>query len=512
MRLRQLLRHLRAQDGLTLVMAVGILGVLTLSGTTLVYYSSANARSAVYSDDNSSAYDLAEAGINEMMAVLAKPDNNALNKRLLGLQPDGSITHTVHEYDDGTVEWWGTLDEASATWSLTSIGEIANKSGSAPIKRTLKAKVPVTPTTTQPLNNPAWNYIYSTQVTGGECDMTLDNTVELRTRVYVAGNLCLKQSAKINGGANVTLVVHGKVTQYQTQNRMGQPTGTGYGPLAEAHVAGGCKWSSNTLHNPCQQGYGASGFDELWAGTITNTPQPLSQPVADWDAWYLNASPGPYYPCSLVNTGPTPTFDNDQGTNPDATKRNKSVTGTFNLTPSSSYSCKTAGGELTWNATSKVLTVSGTIFIDGNVKAEPATANQLIQYDGQASIYVSGTVLLKNVKLCGGVSGTSCDFASWNPNTEMLTFVADGSGGQTDVPTGVSIELKSAQFQGALYATNKVQLDTSSKVDGPMVGTEVVLGQSIETDDFETIVVAPAGMPGNPAVYAQPNSPQLYSG
>jgi len=45
-----------------------------------------------------------------------------------------------------------------------------------------------------------------------------------------------------------------------------------------------------------------------------------------------------------------------------------------------------------------------------------------------------------------------------------------------------------------------------------MVGSEVVLGQSVDTDDFETITSVPVGMPGNPAVYAQPNPPQLYSG
>jgi hypothetical protein len=39
-----------------------------------------------------------------------------------------------------------------------------------------------------------------------------------------------------------------------------------------------------------------------------------------------------------------------------------------------------------------------------------------------------------------------------------------------------------------------------------------VLGQSIDTDDFPMIVTVPSGMPGNPAVYAQPNPPQLYSG
>ncbi len=64
-------------------MAVGILGVLSVSGTTLIYYSSANVRSAEFSKENASAYDLAEAGINEMVSVLSKPENNALKSNLL---------------------------------------------------------------------------------------------------------------------------------------------------------------------------------------------------------------------------------------------------------------------------------------------------------------------------------------------------------------------------------------------------------------------------------------------
>ena len=510
MRLR---RFLRRQDGITLVMAVGILGVLTLTGGTLVYYSSANMRSAEFSTDNASAYDLAEAGINEMMAVLSKPQNNALNKYLLGYEDGGTIEQTVHEYGSGTVTWWGTLDEPAATWTLNSVGTIKNPTGATgEVTRTLSAKVPVTPVVSQPLNNPAWNYVYSTQVTGGECDMTLDNTVHIRTRVYVAGNLCLDNSATIDGGSNVALVVQGMVTQKKNANRIGEPSGTGYGPLLEAHVRNGCKWGTNTLHDPCQQGAGSAGFDGLWATTISNNPQTLVRPVADWDGWYLNGAPGPYYPC-ITQSGTPPTFDNDQGlaSSPDVSKRNTSLVGSFNIVGATSYSCSTGSGSLTWDATNRLLTVSGTIFIDGHVHFEPSGSTP-VQYNGQASIYASGSILVKNAKICGGISGSDCDFASWNPNTEMLTLVSNGSGGQTDVDTGVSVEVKSASMQGALYATNKVRLDTSSRVDGPMVGSEVVLGQSIQTDDFETITSVPVGMPGNPAVYAQPNPPQLYSG
>ena len=111
----------------------------------------------------------------------------------------------------------------------------------------------------------------------------------------------------------------------------------------------------------------------------------------------------------------------------------------FNLTPSSSYTCRVgpAGaptGELSWNATTRVLTVFGTIFIDGSVKLNNGLLNS---YNGQSTIYLAGTVYMNNnTKLCGGTFGSNCDFASWNPNTEMLTFVAGGSGGLAGTGSG----------------------------------------------------------------------------
>jgi hypothetical protein len=108
--------------------------------------------------------------------------------------------------------------------------------------------------------------------------------------------------------------------------------------------------------------------------------------------------------------------------------------------------------------------------------------------------------------------GQSCDFSAWNPNTEMITFVTNGDSRQPEVGTDVGVKMINSQLQGALYATQKIDLDTSSKVDGPMVGTEIILGQSVSTSDFQTITTVPVGMPGNPTVYAQPNPPQLYSG
>ena len=503
-------RLLRRQDGITLVMAVGILGVLTVSGTTLIYYSSTNARSVSYSTANASAYDLAESGINEMMSILSKPDNNALNKYLLGEQTNGTVTHTTHTYQGGTVEWYGTLAQSvtgSSTWSLTSIGKVANPTGASvsQVTRTLTAKVPVVPTYTQPLNNPAWNFIYS-RGTGQTCDMTIQQSVVVQSPLYVAGNLCLTNTASVTSGP---LVVQGSLTMSQSANFAGTSTT----PLNQLNVRNGCKWKNNALHNPCQQGAGASGFDNVWATLIGNNPPVSPAPTADFDAWYLNSNPGPYYPC-LTTTGTPPLFDNDQGSAaaPSAAKRNNSLPTVQDLTPSTSYTCKSSNGELSWNASTKVLTANGTIFIDGSAQIQNGAVNT---YTGSATIYVSGTLLIKNSSMCQAVANGQCTTSGWNPAQRMLVFVVNGNGSggapQSQVSGGDSVQLVSAYAQGALYATNAIDLGTTSQFDGPLDGSTVLLGQSTSSF-FPGFTFVPAGMPGNPEVYAQPQPPQLYAG
>ncbi len=396
---------LRGQEGITLVMALGVLGTMTLTGATLIYYADTTRRSAAYSGENSAAYALAESGINEMMAVLSGPENNALNKYLRGQQLDGSVVKATHSYQGGTVTWWGTLDEGTATWSLTSVGETKNPTGPAasPIRRTLTAKVPVTPTLTGPLNNPAWNYIYATR-TGNVCDMTLSQSVQMGSPLYVNGNLCLQNTATITKGP---LAVRGKLTLSQSANGVGSASS----PINEGHIANGCQWKNNTSHLPC------STADNVYARVLDASPTQIAAPVVDWDGWYRNASPGPYFPCYSAS-GTVPTFDNDQGSpvSPDATKRNFSVPDSFNLSPAASYSCKTAGGELSWNALTRVLTVRGTVFIDGSAQVQNGAVNT---YQGQGSMYLSGTLLIKNSLLCArvGTGGTSCDANGWDPNS-----------------------------------------------------------------------------------------------
>jgi hypothetical protein len=113
--------------------------------------------------------------------------------------------------------------------------------------------------------------------------------------------------------------------------------------------------------------------------------------------------------------------------------------------------------------------------------------------------------------MCASISGSTCNFASWDPNFDMFMVVANGSGGQ--VNPGDSIELDNGDYwQGGLYGTNVVEFGNNVQVDGPIVGSQILLSNNLTTNAFPTISVVPVGMPSNNEVYAQPNPPQGFTG
>lgn len=475
----------RDEDGVALITAVVVSAVLLVMATTALQFTASSSRTASYAKAKDVAYQLAEAGVGEAMAVLSKTSNNALDQTLLPAAQTLQLT-------GGTVTWGGSLNLLNSTWTITSTGRVANPTGpstSSAIK-TIRATVHVNPTMTQPLNNPAWNYVYTTRPASTGCDETLQQSVSIASPLYVNGNLCLQNTASIVSGP---LVVKGFLDLQQQKNTVG----TLSKKISDAHIGNGCRYQSNgAFDKPCK---GAP--DNVFANVLDSSPTAVTPPVVYWDAWYRNASPGPYFPCTQVS-GVPPTFDT---TPPDG--RNGTYNSTpFNLTPSNAYSCTTAGGQLSWDPAKHLLTVAGTIFIDGSAYISNGAVNE---YNGQSTLYLSGTFLMKNAKLCAGLSAdkTTCDVTTWNPNTELLCIVANGSGGQVNSWDG--IQIVSAFFQGALFATKSIDTDTTSNVDGPMVGDQVNLGQSVSTS-FPTIIQVPVGMPSNPTVYAQPDPPQFF--
>jgi hypothetical protein len=396
---------------------------------------------------------------------------------------------------------------------VTAIGTVRNPANATNITHKITSYVVVTPTITQPLNNPAWNYMYAAR-TGNACDETLNNNVTGGSRMYIKGNLCLSNNVTMSPTA---LWVNGNL---DLSPNAAVGASTSMATRIETYVGGQCRYGGGTWANPCSGNQDARHVyakmnPPSYVVGVNNSVPIFATPVADFAGWYTDALPGPTQDCVTKSTSPNtpPVFDTITAGNPPAYVRDNNNP-IQDLTPNHDYTCRVGptsnpDGELSWNNTSKTLTVRGTIYIDGSATISNGTLNQ---YNGQATIYLSGTLYM-NGQLCAGVSGGNCDFASWNPNTEMLAFVANGIGPYGSVPAGDSIYLaNNSSFQGALYATGNLDYGNNSYSDGPMVGSQIVLANNVATQSFGTVTTVPVGMPGNPEVYAQPNPPQRFSG
>lgn len=529
-------KRLGDDSGIALVMSLMVMTVLTIVTTSTIYYSTSGQNSSQLSLSRDGAYRLAEAGINNALAVLGSPPdpttlvgNNALDPNVFcgisGKTYTSTSPCTIKDtYANGYVIWNGVLNSGTATWLLTSTGYVVNRNVKASTTysiRKLTVSVAVHPTLTQPLNTPVWNYVYATKPASPvpTCDEEVSQSVTISSPFYVEGNLCLHNTATITRGP---LVVKGRLIMDSASKNFAGTSGV---PLSDAHIINGCS-VANTTHTPCNWNGSTTvqGLDNLYATVLDATaPTGLSPPTPSWDNWYLNSSPGPYFPCQTIS-GQAPlsplTFDNAVDPNPGATDaqkltyQNNSIISPQDLTPGYDYRCKTAAGELSWNNTTKVLTIQGTIYIDGSVYVQNGSINR---YTGQGVIYLGGTLFMKNSSLCGAIYNGACDLRpyqsspaqGWDPNVALICFVAKGTGGQ--VATGDSVQLVSATLQGALYANGSIELGTTSNVDGPMVGYKVILGQSVTTS-FPSITIVPNGMPSNPTAYAQIDPPSNYSG
>jgi len=572
---------------MALVMAIGIMTVLAIAGTTAIAYSTSSAQQSAQTRSRTSAFSLAEAGVNNSMAVLNLTTNNALDpetlpkctnneKKYSDAAADRTSTSTWRHstIDGGTVDWCGTLVRKDALWYVTSIGRSTNpNSTTTNVTRTLEATVTVTPTTTQPLNNPVWNYLYAGH-TGSTCDQTLNNNINGASRMYVAGNLCLSPNVQLNQS---TVIVGGTL---DVSNNAAVGASTSMATRVETYVGGNCRYATGSWGS-CGGNQDARHIYSKRSDGINigvNQPAPVvAPPAADFATWYENSIPGPSQTCT-TSSGSPPAFDNNYPS------RDSSVSSVADLTPSSSYFCRvgqganttltsaltassttvtvasasgfpstsfvirvddefmtvTAGfgtttwtvtrasnsstatthasgqtlewktassGEIAWNNTTKTLTVSGTIYIDGSAKISNGSLNS---YNGMGTIYLSGTVLATG-SLCASISGSNCNFASWNPDFDMLMIVANGNGGQIDPGNSIQID-NNYSYQGGLYGTNAVEFGNNVNVDGPIVGSQILLSNNLNTNNFPTITTVPVGMPSNPAVYAQPNPPQGFSG
>lgn len=506
--MRRLIMRLRDERGIALVFALGTMTVLSMSTVAVITYSSAGQRHAAISNTDLSARSLAEAGINNAMSMLSSPDADANSPTLLTPGPaqrtecaDGVNWCFWQQFSSGWAEWFGTYDSANNRWTITGFGIARNPSGPAAKPRVarLVAESQLVPSITQRLNAVAWNYMLAGKTSDATtCDMTMSNSAVIDSPLYVAGNLCLQQSAKVyepDGSAPVNLIVRGKLGILSAQAKVGDSAAA---PITEAQIGGGCTTNIANAGVTC-----VPATHRVWARRLISTATAIEIPVADWAGWYQSANPGPKHACNPVSA--LPIFDND-------TLLNLATNGSVasqDLTPTYSYTCVGKDphtgirvGELSWNNTTKTLTVAGAIYIDGSVHISNGAANV---YDGHATLYLTGTFSLLGgtTRLCASRSGSECNF-SWDPNNKLLIIVPngnDGSGNSVIFGNGV-------MFQGGFFARNAVDLGQSSTSMGPMMGSTIKLSQSAQVKPLPLIDTLPLGAPGNPNTTAKAQAPK----
>lgn len=483
-----------------------------------IQFSSSSGRTSNIAKGKVSAESLAEAGLANAFSVLnywndSTMQNNANSPTLLGCDAAGtSCTPIVSTFTEGTASWYGVLNASTSTWTITSVGQVANPTGAPALTKTLKASVAVTWNNTQPANATAWNWVYSTAPASGGCEFDFEpndngGTIVIDVPLYVTGDLCFNSNnglidergeGQIPAPQPIDVRVGGRIAFEK-----GGSVGVASDYITSASVVGGCSTSITGATHTC-----ARPRDPFYVESVTPF-QPITAPTADFGnsstSYYAKASPGPKHPC-VTATGPAnlpaTIFESGGSTVADASAA------AFNLT-GSSYQCKTylndatSGtqiGELSWNSSTHVLTIKGVVFIDANVTVTDSQAT----YQGTGSIYVGGTVTFTGGKLC---ANSTCDFTTWNPNTEMIMFVVKAAGNAI-VFSGAN------QFQGGLFCnpTSKVNFTgNNSTMQGPVVCGSMGFSNNTTLKPLPAITELPLGAPGNPNVHAVPSRP-VYGG
>jgi Tfp pilus assembly protein PilX len=546
--LDRLRRRLQNEHGFALVIALAVTVVFSMTVITVIESASSNSRSSDMSKNRVSAYDLAEAGISNANALLsaknpydphllhpqgtyaqadcANPPANPTGAALLG----NTCSPITYSLEGGTATVWGWLDTSTANWTITSTGRVTrNAFASVPATKTLTVVVHIRARASQQNVTPAWNYVFVKDTTSNICNITLDQTTALTSSLYTEGNLCFKNSASIsetNSADPVLLEVRGKLVWLSGASKgVGQSS-----PLQEvtsAKIGGGCTSGAVTnAGHTCVRPPTGSDYFYVKSGGYSAQADAINSPSltsTDWDNYYQTATISQIHPCAAGGLAST-TFDGDS-------TRNNNLAIPFNLTPATNYTCQTKNangyviGELDWDASSHILSVRGTVFIDGNV-----TINGLVKYrgvnkygahpsgsdgsdglGGMMVMYVSGTVSLSNSGVfCGwdtvhdtaAYNGSSCDFTAWTPGTSMLMFVAQG---------GVTLN-QSSFFQGAIFSEGNVSLGQSAQTEGPIITNTLTLGQSVQMKPLPGLADLPLGAPGNPNSSGYPEQPTYGSG
>jgi len=468
-------QRLRAEEsGFALLLALGIVIVLGISVTAMVSYTSSNTRSVAMSGGRLVAVTNAESAANAAVSILAQQranGNDPSAANILGCagvtgpndtigpsdcssptpkliciggatscSPGAANTATVYGYYGGT-NGSSFLGQTvpPATWLLVATGYASDPSKGGITSHTSLAEI-----TINPLNSgnvaAVWNHVFVTSpLVAGQCSLDWSgNNISADVPIYVIGNLCLGGSSINESSPQLPVDVMVGGYLYLNGGNVG-----GTAPIHSGVVVGNCSSSkTGSSATPCANG---SWNYHVKTNDVFISRAAPEETLTDIQKDYSTFDPGPAHPCAAGNNPYAPlassVFDNN------TTYDNGGSAGTWTLTPFSSYTCNSTSGasvgQLQWNNSTRVLTINGAIFIDGNL-----TINQSLTYTGTGVIEVSGTITFtgNNMQVC---AVTYCDFTKWqgtSGNNQMLTLASLVAN-----TTAVTFQGNSEVFQGSLW-------------------------------------------------------------
>jgi hypothetical protein len=442
---------LRGEDGIALPLALGIMMALAISLVAVLEFSKAGERHATLEDAGEAALKVAEGGLNEAQAVLAETPNPYLATAF----PSSCTPSTTVSFDRGSACYWGSLNTSVTPpeWTITSRASVGNPSGGAALTRTVTARF----LAGAPMDTP-WNYVFTDQP---GCTY-LQNTVTVSAPFYTKGDLCIKNTAAAIGPR---VHAYGGI-QLENTGRVGTAPSDSSDPAVGTRL--GCRFGSSG-------GFDVSCSDALYAvyrSSFTNDVPDLTKPP--FDVGKRNtAKPGPMQGCTF-STGLVPSFTS---------------TGVIDLMPPSSYSCQVwegthLAGELSWDSITKVLTVAGTIWFDGELKMQNTEHGT---YDGRAVIYFAKKATIENLAWLCAVPG--CPTTGWDPSSDLLVLVS----GAPDIPAFVI--QNEAKFQGAVYVVGGFQLNNVATMHGPVIASHLDLINNGLPAGWPEPLTLPSGVP-----------------
>jgi Tfp pilus assembly protein PilX len=449
-----------SDDGVALVMALVVMCSFAISTMAIATLMTSNEHASGRDRDAARAFSIAEAGLNDALSVLSQQD-------LSGSQAIGStLSSTSFSLDSGSGTYSATKTGA-LEWTVSATGTSPNGA----VTRRLEVKVAAHTVTTGTTASTAYLWGFFVASTTG-CTSFGGNAIT-QVSVWVANNLCLSGTQAIlePGPGSGTLSVY--VGGMYTASGNNTTVGTALSKINTFTAVGGCSHGGNVICSNAAQ-------SKAFANTYSSTPSTLTKPAVDPAGVYASGT----WSTPVCSVG---TFSFD-----DNTTRNSSL-GTVDILLNNtrpSFDCvvknpsgTTVIGRLAWDLPTKVLTISGTIFIDGGLSF---SGGSQARYQGFGTIYANGSVTSSGqTSLCGPPAlplGSTC-VGSWDPAQGSLEIVA---------LNGWSMSGNS-ELNVLAYVVGNYTASGNTQVTGPVVSDTATLSGNSK---FTPITNPPPGAPG----------------